>query len=228
MPESSSTEEAAITPDGNVRAASTRATIGVDATGIPSRMAGQLPLFHPSASRPESLGSRGEDEKGSPPTRGMIIDAHTRVDDNSVLSGRADLHPFMELLAERDTPLLIHGGQSIFVLPERAGRAALAGPAVADVIHLIAELAENATIFSPPDTPVRVHGDVVGRGYAVEIEDRGLGLSDEKLAEINQNFAHPPQLDLSGSEQLGLFVAGQLARRHDIQISLHGSPYGST
>ena len=122
MPESSLTEEAAITPDGNVHAASTRATIGVDATGIPSRMAGQLPLFHPSASRPESLGSRGEDEKGSPPTRGMIIDAHTRVDDNSVLSGRADLHPFMELLAERDTPVLIHGGQSIFVLPERAGR----------------------------------------------------------------------------------------------------------
>jgi Histidine kinase-, DNA gyrase B-, and HSP90-like ATPase len=107
-------------------------------------------------------------------------------------------------------------------------RAALAGPAVADVIHLIAELAENATIFSPPHTPVRVHGDVVGRGYAVEIEDRGLGLSGEKLAEINQNFAHPPQLDLSGSEQLGLFVAGQLASRHDIQIRLQDSAYGGT
>jgi signal transduction histidine kinase len=107
-------------------------------------------------------------------------------------------------------------------------RAALAGPAVADVIHLIAELAENATIFSPPNTPVRVHGDVVGRGYAVEIEDRGLGIADEKLAEINQNLAHPPQLDLSGSEQLGLFVAGQLARRHDIRITLQGSPYGGT
>jgi signal transduction histidine kinase len=107
-------------------------------------------------------------------------------------------------------------------------RAALAGPAVADVIHLIAELAENATIFSPPNTPVRIHGDIVGRGYAVEIEDRGLGISGEKLAEINQNFAHPPQLDLSGSEQLGLFVAGQLARRHDIRITLQGSPYGGT
>jgi signal transduction histidine kinase len=105
---------------------------------------------------------------------------------------------------------------------------ALAGPAVAGVIHLIAELAENATIFSPPNTPVRVHGDVVGRGYAVEIEDRGLGIADEKLAEINQNFAHPPQLDLSGSGQLGLFVAGQLARRHDIRVTLKGSPYGGT
>jgi signal transduction histidine kinase len=107
-------------------------------------------------------------------------------------------------------------------------RAALAGPAVADVIHLIAELAENATIFSPPNSPVRIHGDIVGRGYAVEIEDRGLGVTGDKLAEINQNLAHPPQLDLSGSEQLGLFVAGQLARRHDIRITLQESPYGGT
>ena len=107
-------------------------------------------------------------------------------------------------------------------------RAALVGPAVADVIHLIAELAENATIFSPPNSPVRIHGDVVGRGYAVEIEDRGLGMADEKRAKINQNFAHPPQFDLSGSEQLGLFVAGQLARRHDIRITLQASPYGGT
>jgi signal transduction histidine kinase len=106
--------------------------------------------------------------------------------------------------------------------------AALVGPAVADVIHMIAELAENATIYSPPNTPVRVHGDVVGRGFAVEIEDRGLGISEEKMAEINNNFAHPPQFDLSGSEQLGLFVAGQLAKRHDIRITLQGSPFGGT
>ncbi|HTS99748.1 MAG TPA: nitrate- and nitrite sensing domain-containing protein [Streptosporangiaceae bacterium] len=107
-------------------------------------------------------------------------------------------------------------------------RAALIGPAVADVIHLIAELAENATIFSPPNSPVRIHGDIVGRGYAVEIEDRGLGIPDEKLAEANSNLTHPPQFDLSGSEQLGLFVAGQLARRHDIRITLQGSPFGGT
>jgi hypothetical protein len=105
-------------------------------------------------------------------------------------------------------------------------RAALIGPAVADVIHMIAELAENATIYSPPSTPVRIHGDLVGRGYAVEIEDRGLGLTKEKLAKINHNFAQPPPFDLSGSEQLGIFVAGQLARRHDIQITLQASPYG--
>jgi signal transduction histidine kinase len=104
--------------------------------------------------------------------------------------------------------------------------AALIGPAVADVIHLIAELAENATIFSPPNASVRLHGDIVGRGFAVEIEDRGLGIAEEKLAQINHDLDHPPQFDLSGSEQLGLFVAGQLARRHDIRITLQSSPYG--
>jgi signal transduction histidine kinase len=107
-------------------------------------------------------------------------------------------------------------------------RAALIGPAVADVIHMIAELAENATIFSPPTSPVRIHGDLVGRGYAIEIEDRGLGIPPEKLAEINRNFAQPPQFDLSGSERLGLFVAGQLALRHDIRITVQGSPFGGT
>ena len=107
-------------------------------------------------------------------------------------------------------------------------QAALAGPAVGDVIHMIAELAENAAIFSPPNTPVLISGDIVGRGFAVEIEDRGLGLSDEKLAEINDRLANPPAFDLSGSDQLGLFVASQLARRHDIKISLRASPYGGT
>ncbi|HMG64827.1 MAG TPA: ATP-binding protein, partial [Streptosporangiaceae bacterium] len=107
-------------------------------------------------------------------------------------------------------------------------RAALAGPAVGDVIHMIAELAENAAIFSPPNTPVLIGGDVVGRGFAVEIEDRGLGLSDEQRAEINDRLANPPPFDLSGSDQLGLFVASQLAKRHGVQISLRPSAYGGT
>jgi signal transduction histidine kinase len=106
--------------------------------------------------------------------------------------------------------------------------AAVAGHAVADVIHLIAELAENATVFSPPNTPVRIQGDVVGRGFAVEIEDRGLGISAARLEEINANLANPPQFDLSGSDRLGLFIAGQLAQRHDIKITLRPSVYGGT
>ena len=106
--------------------------------------------------------------------------------------------------------------------------AAVAGHAVADVIHLVAELAENATVFSPPNTPVRIQGDVVGRGFAVEIEDRGLGISEARLEEINAHLANPPQFDLSGSDRLGLFIAGQLAQRHDIKITLRPSVYGGT
>ena len=107
-------------------------------------------------------------------------------------------------------------------------QAALAGPAVGDVIHMIAELAENATIYSPPHTPVAITGSIVGQGFAVEIEDRGLGLSTEHRAQINERLEKPPTFDLSGSDQLGLFVAGQLARRHSIKISLRNSPYGGT
>ena len=106
--------------------------------------------------------------------------------------------------------------------------AAVAGHAVADIIHLVAELAENATVFSPPNTPVRIQGDIVGRGFAVEIEDRGLGISQVRMDEINANLANPPQFDLSGSDRLGLFIAGQLAQRHDVKITLRPSVYGGT
>jgi signal transduction histidine kinase len=107
-------------------------------------------------------------------------------------------------------------------------RAAVAGHAVADVIHMIAELAENATVFSPPNTPVRIQGDTVGKGFAIEIEDRGLGISPERLADINTDLADPPQFDLSDSDRLGLFIAGQLAHRHGITITLQPSVYGGT
>ena len=107
-------------------------------------------------------------------------------------------------------------------------RAALHGRAVADAIHLIAELAENATVFSPPSTPVRVVGSEVVRGFAVEIEDRGLGMSQKKMAEVNASFLDPPPIDLPESQQLGLYVAARLAQRHDIRVTLRSSPFGGT
>jgi signal transduction histidine kinase len=107
-------------------------------------------------------------------------------------------------------------------------RAALEGRAVGDVIHLIAELAENATVFSPPDAPVRILGSQVVHGFAVEIEDRGMGMPEEAMAAFNAAFADPPPLDLTESEQLGLYVAGRLARRHGIRITLRESPFGGT
>ena len=104
--------------------------------------------------------------------------------------------------------------------------AALSGHAVADVIHLLAELLENAATFSPANTPVRVDGERVGRGVVIEIEDRGLGMSQDQLAGINTTLADPPLFDLSGSDQLGLFIAGQLGKRHDVRITLRSSAYG--
>jgi signal transduction histidine kinase len=104
--------------------------------------------------------------------------------------------------------------------------AALAGPAVADVIHMLAEFVENATIFSPPNTEVRVTGDLVANGFAAEIEDRGLGMSEDDLAAVNASLASPPLFDLSGSDRFGLFVAAQLALRHGIRVTVRHSAYG--
>jgi signal transduction histidine kinase len=107
-------------------------------------------------------------------------------------------------------------------------QAALAGSAVADVIHLLAELIENATTLSPPYTSVRVAGDTVANGFAIEVEDRGLGMSPQRLAELNERLASPPEFNPSDSEQLGLFVVSQLAKRHGIRVTLKASPYGGT
>ena len=107
-------------------------------------------------------------------------------------------------------------------------KAALSGSAVTDVIHLLAELIENATTLSPPFTQVRVGGESVANGFAIEIEDRGLGLSPQRLAELNDRLANPPDINPANTEQLGLFVVGQLARRHGINVTLRPSPYGGT
>jgi signal transduction histidine kinase len=107
-------------------------------------------------------------------------------------------------------------------------QAALAGSAAADVIHLLAELIENATTLSPPSTQVRVSGDTVASGFAIEVEDAGLGIGPARLAELNERLAHPPEFNPSDSEQLGLFVVSQLARRHGILVTLKASPHGGT
>src|SRR5262249_47270623 len=74
--------------------------------------------------------------------------------------------------------------------------ASITGHAVADVIHLLAELVENATTFSPANTPVRIESDVVAKGLVIEIEDRGLGMGEQQLAEINARLDDPRPLDL--------------------------------
>ncbi|WP_030420740.1 nitrate- and nitrite sensing domain-containing protein [Streptomyces sp. SCSIO 75703] len=108
---------------------------------------------------------------------------------------------------------------------------ALAPPAVADVIHLLAELIDNATAYSPAPQPVGVRAAMVARGLAVEIEDRGLGLSEEDYASFNDQLAVVPQFDvvaLADDLRLGMFVVARLAHRHGITVTLRPSPYGGT
>ncbi|MET9823145.1 MULTISPECIES: sensor histidine kinase [Streptomyces] len=108
---------------------------------------------------------------------------------------------------------------------------ALAPPAVADVIHLLAELIDNATAYSPAPNPVGVRAALVAKGLAVEIEDRGLGLSEEDYASFNAQLAVAPQFDvvaLAGDLRLGMFVVARLAHRHGITVTLRSSPYGGT
>ena len=109
-----------------------------------------------------------------------------------------------------------------------ASEDAVAAPAVADMIHLLAELIENATMFSPSGTRVEVRADRVANGFAVEIDDRGLGIEAAHLAEINQQLAQPPDFDLANADRLGLFVGAKLAARHGVRVSLRQSPYGGT
>ncbi|MGW4753252.1 nitrate- and nitrite sensing domain-containing protein [Streptomyces chartreusis] len=107
----------------------------------------------------------------------------------------------------------------------------LAPPAVADVIHLLAELIENATLYSPAPAPVGVRAAMVAKGLAVEVEDRGLGMSEEEYAAFNAQLAEPPQFDvvaLADDLRLGMFVIAQLSRRHGITVTLRSSPYGGT
>jgi signal transduction histidine kinase len=102
---------------------------------------------------------------------------------------------------------------------------AVLGRAVGDVIHLLAELLENAASFSPPVTRVVVGGQVLPNGYAIEIEDRGLGMTPEVLEEANRKLREPPDFDPADSARLGLFVVAQLAHRHGIWISLRASAF---
>jgi signal transduction histidine kinase len=104
----------------------------------------------------------------------------------------------------------------------------LVGAAVTDVIHLVAELVENATAFSPPNTGVQVRGLSAANGFAIEVEDRGLGMNAATMAELNDQLATPPEFDLASSDRMGIFVVSRLAARHGIKVMLRPSPYDGT
>jgi len=102
----------------------------------------------------------------------------------------------------------------------------IAGHAVAGVVRLVAELLENALSFSAPETRVLVSGQALPAGYLLEIEDEGIGMSEEQLGEVNRRLSEPPAVDLANAKVLGFFVIGQLAARHDIKVQIRHSWQG--
>ncbi|CAM5602997.1 nitrate- and nitrite sensing domain-containing protein [Streptomyces hirsutus] len=98
------------------------------------------------------------------------------------------------------------------------------GRAVTDLVHLLAELLENATTFSSPQTKVRVTATRLPDGRVmIEIHDKGIGLTAEDFADINHKLANPPTVDVAISQRMGLFVVGRLSDRHGVRVQLRPS-----
>ncbi|MGH3387961.1 MAG: sensor histidine kinase, partial [Actinomadura sp.] len=107
------------------------------------------------------------------------------------------------------------------------GEVSVTGPVVNDLIHLAAELIENATVFSPEHTKVAISGHLLsGGGAMLQITDNGVGMSPQELEEANWRLANPPVVDVSVARRMGLFVVGRLASRHGIRIELRAALSG--
>jgi signal transduction histidine kinase len=101
------------------------------------------------------------------------------------------------------------------------------GRYVSDLVHLVAELVENATSFSPEHTKVAVSGHLLsGGGAMLQVSDNGVGMSPEDLEGANWRLANPPTIDVSVSRRMGLFVVGRLAQRHGIRVELRAALSG--
>jgi signal transduction histidine kinase len=104
---------------------------------------------------------------------------------------------------------------------------AVVGQAVNDVVHLVAELVENATTFSPEDTQVYVSGQpLTSGGVLLDISDSGVGISEQEMAHANWRLDNPPVVDVGVSRRMGLFVVGRLAARHGVRVRLRHAPSG--
>jgi len=104
---------------------------------------------------------------------------------------------------------------------------AVRGQAVSDVVHLTAELVENATSFSPADTPVSIVGHLLSSGgVLLEIADQGVGMGAEEMAHANWRLDNPPVVDVAVSRRMGLFVVARLAARHSIRVRLRPAASG--
>jgi signal transduction histidine kinase len=101
------------------------------------------------------------------------------------------------------------------------------GQAVNDVVHLVAEIVENATTFSPEDTQVYVSGQPLSSGgVLLDITDNGVGISDQEMSHANWRLDNPPVVDVAVSRRMGLFVVGRLAARHGVRVRLRHAQAG--
>ena len=104
---------------------------------------------------------------------------------------------------------------------------AVSGPAVNDVVHLLAELIENATSFSAGDMQVEISGQLLASGgVLIDITDRGVGMAPKELAYANWRLEHPPATDINVPKWMGLFVVARLAARHGIRVRLQQADFG--
>ncbi|WP_319943796.1 sensor histidine kinase [Nocardia aurantia] len=133
--------------------------------------------------------------------------------------------PLMELVRSAVAETLDYARVNTHRLP----RVFVLGNVVADLMHLLAELVDNATAFSPPQSRVDVTGNSVGKGVVVEVSDQGMGMPPDELERVNEMLRNPPDFGLatlSADSRLGLFVVAQLATRHGISVRLTDSDYG--
>ncbi|EFL11294.1 predicted protein [Streptomyces sp. AA4] len=105
----------------------------------------------------------------------------------------------------------------IGIVPE----VAVQGLAIHDLVHVLAELLDNATYFSEPETKITVRAVITRKkALAIQVTDHGVGMSEERLAEVNERLADPPDLDVSVTRRMGLYVVARLAQRHGIEVRL--------
>jgi K+-sensing histidine kinase KdpD len=104
---------------------------------------------------------------------------------------------------------------------------AVSAPAVNDVVHMLAELVENATSLSAADTPVLISGRLLANGgFLIDVTDRGFGMSAEEMAHANWRLDNPPATDVTVLKSMGLSVVGRLAARHGVRIRLRQADSG--
>lgn len=209
----------------------------------PDPPGGQAEIFVNLAWRMQSIAHRAI---------GMLDEIESKVEDPDLLKGLFTVDHLTTLMRRQSESLAVIGGSAsrrqwnrpvgmqevlraavaevehysrVKIVPPAEG--VLRGNAVSDVIHLIAELIENATKFSPPGCQVLLRAQAVQAGIAVEVEDRGLGMTSRDQEDKNRLLAEPGQAEIAlGDGRIGLYVVAVLASQHGIRVQLRPSIYG--